>query len=415
MINDLNEIKLKVQEYLEQLSYFTATPEHGITRLPFSKEARQTVDYLKNIMKEIGLDVSEDNAGSVIGKFNSEEDNTPSIIIGSHYDSVKCGGNFDGIAGIICGLEVARKLKEKNIKLKYSLEVMGINDEEGVRFGTGFFGTKAMMGMITLDDLSKYKDENNISIYQAMKEYGLQPKKIVDMSRNTNTIKSFIEIHIEQGPILENNKKDIGVVEYIVGMQRYIISIFGRADHAGSTPMEMRSDAMETASKVIGNIGEWARSENNGTVATVGYIKSFPNAINIIPEKVEFSVDIRSKDSKSIKRVFDKISENIKMLCSEYGTKYAIESKLSELPAKLNDKLMEQISTICHEKGYKNQKIDSGAGHDSLVMSKHVNTAMVFVPSKGGRSHCMEEWTDYEDLAKVIDVIYKLVLDLNHQ
>ena len=413
MINDLSEIKMKVKEYLERLSYFTATPGHGITRLSFSKEARQTVNYIKDVMEEIGLDVCEDYAGSVIGKLKGADENAPSIIIGSHYDSVKCGGNFDGIAGIICGLEIARKLKENNVKLKYPLEIMGINDEEGIRFGTGFFGSKAMLGMITSDDLLKYKDQDNISIYQAIKEYGLQPEKVVEMFRNPDTIKSFIEIHIEQGPILENNKKDIGVVEYIVGMQRYIISIDGRADHAGTTPMNMRIDAMETASKVISNIGEWARNENNGTVATVGYIKAFPNAINIIPEKAEFSVDIRSKDNKSIETVFNKIIENIKSLCCEYGTKYTIEPKLSELPVKLNDKLIEQISEICDEKGYKHQKIDSGAGHDSLVMAKYVDTSMVFVPSKGGRSHCMEEWTDYEYLARAIDVIYNLVLNIN--
>lgn len=413
MINDLSEIKLNIEEHLEKLSHFTATPGRGITRLPFSKEGRETVNYIKNSMEQMDLQVCEDYAGSIIGKIEGLDSSLPAIMIGSHYDSVKCGGKFDGIAGIVCGLEVARKLKENNIKLKYPLEIIGINDEEGVRFGTGFFGTKAMLGMITLNDLLKYKDENNISIYEAMKEYGLQPEKIVDMSRNLNTIKSFIEIHIEQGPILENNKKDIGIVENIVGMQRYIITIIGRPDHAGSTPMNMRIDAMETASKVISNIGNLARSEGNGTVATVGYIKAFPNAVNIIAEKVEFTVDIRSKDNKSIERVFNKISENIKKLCFKYGTSYNIEPKLSELPVKLNDKLIETMLEICNKKSYKYQKIDSGAGHDSLVMAKYVDTAMVFVPSRKGRSHCIEEWTDCKYLAQAVDIVYDLIVHMN--
>lgn len=415
MINDLHFVELDIKKHLENLACFTSTPEHGTTRLPFSLEAKQAVKYIGKIMNEIGLDVHEDYAGSITGKLNGSDSDVPSIIIGSHYDSVKCGGNFDGIAGVICGLEVARKLKKNNIKLKYPLEIMGINDEEGVRFGTGFFGSKAMLGMVTRNDLLGYKDQNNISIYEAMKKYGLDPEKIGDMSRKTDSIKSFIEIHIEQGPILENNKKDMGVVEYIIGMQRYIISILGRADHAGTTPMSMRVDAMETASKVISNVGEWARSENNGTVATVGYIKTFPNAINIIPEKVEFSVDIRSKNNESIERIFNKIKQNIKKFSSIYGTQYTIEPKLSERPIKLNEELIGQISKICKENNYTYQKIDSGAGHDSLVMGKYVDTAMVFVPSKGGRSHCMEEWTDYKYLAKAVDVVYNLILNINEK
>ncbi|MBC2579762.1 M20 family metallo-hydrolase [Clostridium sp. DJ247] len=415
MISDLKSIELKVKQHLENLLCFTATAGEGITRLPFSLEARKTVSYIRDAMEDIGLDVYEDYAGSIIGKYKGTEVNAPSIIIGSHYDSVKNGGNFDGIAGIVCGLEIARRLKENNIRLKYPLEIMGLNDEEGLRFGTGFFGSKAMLGMVTLDDLLKYKDENNISVYQAMTEYGLKPEKITDMARTADSIKSFIEIHVEQGPILENNKKDVGIVEYIVGMQRYIVEIFGRSDHAGTTPMNMRVDAMEIASKVIANIGDWAREEGNGTVATVGYLKTFPNAINIVPEKVEFSLDVRSKDNKSIETIVKRIREKVEMLCAEHNTKYIITPKLSELPTKLNDDFINELSKICTAKDYNYQKIDSGAGHDSLVMGKHVDTAMVFVPSKEGRSHCKEEWTDYEYLAKAVDVVYSLLLNLNEK
>lgn len=410
---DLKKVELKVKEHLEKISKFTSTPGEGITRLAFSLEARKTADYINDEMKKIGLETSEDPAGSIKGKLNSIDNNKASLIIGSHYDSVKNGGNFDGIAGIICGLEIARMVKESNIKLKYPLEIIGFNDEEGARFGNGFFGSKAMLGKVDLDDLHKYKDEDDLSIYQAVTRYGLKPEKITEMSRKPDTIKSFIEIHVEQGPVLENNKIDIGIVEGIVGMQRYIVDIDGRADHAGTTPMDMRVDAMEVASKVITSIGDLARSEQNGTVATVGFIKNYPNVINIVSERVQFGIDIRSRENKSIKKIVNKIKDKLAVLCKEYNTKYSIECKLSEEPVDLNQGLNKVISEICKEKDYSYQKINSGAGHDSLSMAKYVDTAMLFVPSRGGRSHCKEEWTDYKYFAKGIDIVYQLVLDLN--
>jgi len=410
---DLKETELKVKEHLEKVAKFTSTPGEGITRLAFSLEAKKTVNYIKSQMKEIGLKTSEDYAGSIRGRFNTVDDNRPAIIIGSHYDSVKNGGNFDGVAGIICGLEIARLVKENNIELKYPLEIIGLNDEEGARFGNGFFGSKAMLGGVDLADLHKYKDEDGISIYQAMSEYGLEPEQMIEMSRDPNTIKSFIEIHVEQGPVLENNKKDIGLVEGIVGMQRYIIDIDGRADHAGTTPMNMRVDAMEIASKVISGVADLARSEGNGTVATVGFIKNYPNVINIVPQKVQFSLDIRSRDEGAIERIVNKVEQQLANLSTEYDTEYSIECKLSEYPVDLDKSLIKVMSEVCEAKGYNYQKINSGAGHDSLFMAKHVDTAMLFVPSRGGRSHCKQEWTDYKYFAKAIDIIYQLILNLN--
>jgi len=410
---DLKKIGLKVKEHLEKIASFTATPGEGITRLAFSLEARKTVNYINNEMKKIGLETAEDYAGSIKGRINGVDDNKAAIIIGSHYDSVKNGGNFDGIAGVICGLEIARLVKENNIKLKYPLEIIGLNDEEGARFGNGFFGSKAMLGGIDLVDLHKYKDEDGISIYQAMDEYGLNPESLKGMSREAKTIKSFIEIHVEQGPVLENNRKDIGVVEGIVGMQRYIIEIDGRADHVGTTPMDMRVDAMEVASRMISGVGDLARSEGNGTVATVGFIKNYPNVINIVPKKVQFSLDIRSRDNGAIERIANKVEQRLTDLSKEYDTEYSIECKLSEYPVDLDKSLIKAMSEVCEAKGYNYQKINSGAGHDSLFMAKYVDTAMLFVPSQGGRSHCKEEWTDYRYFAKAVDVVYQLLLDLN--
>lgn len=405
----MEEIKLNIEKHLKALSKFNSTIDNGVTRFPFTEEAKEAVEYLKNEMDKIGLTTRIDESGAVIGRLEGKEKKT--IIIGSHYDSVKNGGAFDGIAGVVCGIEIARILKENDCTPKYSLEVIGTNDEEGARFKSGFFSSKAMLGELSVTDLKNLKDSNNVSIYEAMKNYGLDPEVIKKAARSLEDIKAFIEIHIEQGPILENNKKDIGIVDTIVGMQRYIVSIQGRADHAGTTPMNMRIDAVEIASKIISNIGDIAR-EYRDAVATVGSTKVLPGEINTIAENVTFSIDIRSTKKQVLDSIYSKIMDLIKETTSSYESKFKVSNTLSVEPVNMNESLKERIEDSCIKREFSYEHINSGAGHDSLPMANSVDTAMIFVPSKKGRSHCKEEFTSYEHLAKATLVALDLVTNI---
>lgn len=393
----IKEITSNIEKHLKCLREFTSTRGNGVTRFPFTQEAKEAVQYLENEMKKVGLETRIDESGAVIGRLEGQENKA--ILIGSHYDSVKYGGEFDGIAGIVCGIEVARLLKKKDFIPKYSLEIIGTNDEEGARFKSGFFSSKAMLGQLSISDLKNLKDANNISIYDAMKEYGLNPEEICKAKRNLDDIKGFLEIHIEQGPVLEKHGSDIGIVDTIVGMQRYMVTIHGRADHAGTTPMDMRIDALEVVAKIISNIGDIARLYKNA-VATVGSIKVLPNEINTIAQNVTFSIDIRSTKQEIVDCIYEKIAQQIEKITSRYDSKYSITNTLSVKPVDMNEKIKGKIEEGCKKRNFSYEHINSGAGHDSLPMAGAVDTAMIFVPSKGGRSHCKEEFTSYEYLAK---------------
>lgn len=217
----IEEITGRIARDLEHLKQFTATPGNGCTRLPFTKEARQAVDYLKELMKDSGLEVSEDAAGNVIGVLKGEDPDAPCVMMGSHYDSVYNGGDYDGIAGVICAIEVARLLKEEGITPKRNFVAVGFCDEEGTRFGTGYFGSGAMLGHRDVEYTKKFSDKDGVSIYDAMKEYGLDPEKVGEAAWEEGKIGSFLEAHIEQGPVLDAENTEIGLVDCIVGIALY--------------------------------------------------------------------------------------------------------------------------------------------------------------------------------------------------
>lgn len=403
----------RIKKDIENLSEFNATPCEGLTRFSFTKEDLQAREYLKNELKKLNVEIYEDQGGTLFAKREGIDKSLPSIMIGSHFDSVKNGGNFDGPAGVVTALEILRVLEEKNIQTKYPIEFVAMVEEEGARFGGGLLGSRAIAGLVDYEELKKNKDENGISIAQAMKEFGFNPKDVKKARRNPKDIKAFIELHIEQGPFLENKNIDIGIVDYIVGIHNINIIIKGRADHAGTTPMEMRADALSTASKVISNIDTYALDEKNGSVATVGIIKANPGSTNIVPGDVIFTVDIRSKEYNSIERIKTKIKNKLDELTqTNKDLFYEIIPMLDVKPVELSKEIIELFKNNVEKSDFSYRKMSSGAGHDSMIMAGITNVGMLFVPSKNGRSHCPEEWTDYKDLQKGIELVYDVVLDL---
>lgn len=409
---DIEKVTGRIAQDLEYLKKFTSTPDAGCTRLPFSKEARDAVNYLKNVMEGIGLEVKEDAAGNVIGILRGTDPSLPCVMSGSHYDSVVHGGNFDGIGGVVCSIEMARQIVDNGLEHKRDLVVVGFNDEEGMRFGTGYFGSGAMLGHRDPEYTRSFRDANGISIAEAMTEYGLDPDKLEDAAWPKGSIGNFVEAHIEQGPVLDQKQIEIGLVTGIVGIQRYMVTVHGRADHAGTTPMDMRLDATDTAAKVISKIADWAREKADGTVATVGFMNVEPGGMNIVAEKVEFTVDIRSMNNDNINDIANRIKAALERECKIMGGSYDIDTKLVITPVELDCDMLNSLEKSCKSRGYSYMRLPSGAGHDSLEIGQQLPTVMVFVPSKDGRSHAPVEFSKYSDLAKASVLMTDLVEEL---
>lgn len=401
----------RIKNDIKNLFSFGTTDEGGVTRLPFTKEDDDARNYLINTMKEIGLSVKVDAIGSIFGRIEGNDPNAPTVIIGSHYDTVKNAGSLDGILGVVSGLEIARIIKEKHLKFKYPIEIMAINDEEGVRFGGGFLGSRALIGDLTIDELYSMKDNQNITLADAMIEHNFNPKNIYDAARKKDDIRAFLELHIEQGPILDSLNRDIGIVNSIVGMQRYIVNIHGRPDHAGTTPMNMRLDALDASSKIIQNVRDWALMEDDGAVATIGYFNVEPSAVNIVPSDVTFSIDVRAKNSSTINRIVDKITSKIKETCGDDLT-FDISKTIDVLPVNLSSDFCRIIKNSCEKRNYSSISMVSGAGHDSLIMANFTDVGMIFVPSKDGRSHCPEEFTDEKYIRIGTEVLFDTLIEV---
>ena len=404
----IEEVTGRIARDLEHLKQFTATPGNGCTRLPFTKEAREAVNYLKELMTEAGLEVTEDAAGNVIGTLKGEDPDAPCVMMGSHYDSVVNGGDYDGIAGVICAIEVARLLKEEGITPKRNFVAVGFCDEEGMRFGTGYFGSGAMLGHRDVEYTKNFADTDGITIYEAMKGYGLDPEKIGEAAWKEGSIGHFLEAHIEQGPVLDAENIEIGLVDCIVGIQRYMVTVHGRSDHAGTTPMDMRMDAVDAATKVISKIADWAREKADGTVSTVGYINTVPGGMNIVAEECQFTVDIRSKNNDNINDIANRIRAALDREVKAMGGSYDIETKLVITPVDLSKDMLGIMEESCKEHGYSYKYLPSGAGHDALEIGQVLPTVMLFVPSKEGRSHCPVEFTKYSDFAKASTIMTEL-------
>ena len=402
----------RIKEDIENLSEFNSTKGNGLTRFSLTKEDREARDYIKNELSKLELEIYEDSAGTIFGKLKGTNSELPSIMIGSHFDSVKNGGNFDGPAGIVMGLEILRTLKENNIKLQHSVEFVGMIEEEGGRFGSGVFGSRAMTKGIEYSELLENKDDDGVSMAEAFEAFGFDPMKIKDAKRDPKEIKAFIELHIEQGPVLENEKIDVGIVDFIVGISEFKIKIKGKQDHAGTTPMNMRSDALVASSRLISEIEKFALKAGEGTVATVGTMKIFPGAGNIVPGEVEFLVDIRSKSQNCIDEVKGNIINYLEALEKNSNFKWEKSEVLNISPVSMSKSIIEMLEKNSLESGFTNKIMTSGAGHDAMIMGSITDVGLVFVPSKNGRSHCPEEWTDYDQLQRGIEIIYKTVIDI---
>lgn len=399
--------KERIEQHIEALKQFTATPGQGVTRLTYSKEDLQSRNYIKEKMTEYGLVVSEDGFGNIFGKLEGTLSDAPSVIVGSHFDSVPNGGAYDGTAGVVVGLEVAALFQELQLKPTYPLEVIAMVEEEGSRFGGGLMGSRGMMGLLSEEEFYNLADKDGILATDAMSEIGLDYSK--EKVRPPETIKAFLELHIEQGPILEEKKIRIGVVEAIVGLNHLEVTVQGRAGHAGTTPMDYRSDALVAAAKILATFPQIAKETGNGTVITTGRLQVFPNGANVIPDKVVFSVDIRSGKKEQISQARQQVDELLSAHNGVDGITISAEEQLFIEPKELDTELRRLLKEVSDELSIPYCSMSSGAGHDAMVLSDFTACGMLFIPSKDGLSHCPEEWSDAGDLADGTDVLFETI------
>ncbi len=404
----MNVSSSRIKRFLDELASFNATQGQGITRMSYGTQAHDARAWLRRQMELAGLQVHEDAIGNVIGTLPGARDSLPSVMIGSHFDTVPHGGAFDGAAGVVMALEIATLFHEQGLHPYYPLEVVALVEEEGASFGRGLLASSAMAGHITSQMLESLHDSAGVSAAQRMSEAGYAPQEVSSVIRTPESLKAFIELHIEQGPVLEQTATDLGIVDAIVGMTQLSVTLTGKAGHAGTTPMDKRQDALLAASHIISQVGEFARQAGDATVATVGKLQVYPNGSNVIPHQVVFSVDIRSRDEQKLRQVIGQTREAISQQAN-HGITAEIEQPLYVSPTPMAPEIVRNLKQQCDRLGYSHRTMVSGAGHDAMVFAGLTPTALLFVPSRDGLSHHPDEWSDAEQIAKGVEVIFHAV------
>lgn len=387
----------------------------GINRLAFTDADWAGRQYIVDRMIDAGLTVEADGFGNVIGYKAGKNPDLPVVMVGSHTDSVPNGGNYDGVVGVLSAIEAVRSMTEDNVEHDHTIAVVDFMCEESSRFGAATLGSKAMRGELTLDDLHRLVDKKGISIYEALQSRNLNPDGIETMEY-TRPVKAFIEIHIEQGKVLEHEQKKIGIVTGIAAPERFYVTIRGNADHSGATPMKLRHDALCGASKIILGIEEIASmQEEPPVVGTVGVIEVIPGAMNVIPGAVKLGVDIRSISKVARDSVVTLIKEFIDVICEKRGLSYTIEPIAQDHPVTMHPAMIREIEGAVKAVDVEYMTMPSGAGHDAMHWADVVPTGMIFIPCREGISHNPAEFADMADIitgAKVLDtVLRKLSLE----
>jgi beta-ureidopropionase / N-carbamoyl-L-amino-acid hydrolase len=396
----------RLKNELERFARFGRTQNNGVTRLSLSEEDRLARDFFRSCCEEIGLTVKVDDMGCMYATLEGVENKTP-ILIGSHLDSVKKGGRFDGVLGVLAGLEVARTLVENKIKPQIPITIVNFTNEEGARFEPSMMASGVLSGKFDKQVMLKKKDAEGITFEEALKSIGYEGEvenRLIEGS-------AFLELHIEQGPILEKEALSIGVVECVVGMACYDIEITGESDHAGTTPMNMRKDALFAANNLINEIRRVLGPLDEELVFTIGRVNVYPSIHTVIPNKVVFSLEARHKNPEIVK-AFKEFVENL----PNVGLNEGCEVKTTKLWERdtvwFDTEIVTQLEKSAQSLGYSNKRMVSGAGHDAQFIASIVPSAMLFVPSFNGKSHCEEELTSWEECEKGVNVLLDTVLAL---
>jgi len=399
----------RMEARIHALGEFGKNTEGGVSRLAFSDADLAGREYITGLMQQVGLQVRVDTAGNIIGRREGSESDLAPIMFGSHIDSVPGGGNYDGDVGVIGAIEVAQLLYERDIVTKHPIEVVSFTDEEG-----GLTGSRGMIGKLGEGTLA-VMSHSGMTIREGIARVGGNPDRLELAIRKPGDIAAFIELHIEQGAILHEEGVNIGVVQGIVGIRWWDVSVEGFANHAGTTPMDRRWDAMVSAAELTLEINRIANELPGRQVATVGKIEAFPGAPNVIPGKVIMSLEIRDLEVDKIQHVFDLIQKEAGRIAAARSTPIQFsEIDVASPPAPTDEQMRRVIAASAQDLGLSYALMPSGAGHDAQDIASIAPVGMIFVPSVDGISHSPREYTSALDMANGATVLLKTVLAIDN-
>jgi N-carbamoyl-L-amino-acid hydrolase len=375
----------------------------GVTRLVFSIKELRSRQLLIHLMRQAGLRIHIDAIGNIFGRLEGRVPKAPAVLAGSHLDTVIHGGKYDGPVGVIGALEAIRTISENRISVRSSLEVVCFVGEESSRFGFSTLGSSLAAGEVHSKDLTNAVDPQGTKLENVLASLGITRRNLKSLKRDPKSLKAYLELHIEQGPILETRGKRIGLVTSIAAPSRFKVIFKGRADHSGTTPMEMRKDALVAAALFIEYVEKICRHyssmEKGRVVGTVGALKIEPGVINAVPGKADVSVDIRSTSAQSKDRVARLVKAQARAIARQRRIGVDVLTLREENPVPLDQRLLRITRDLCDAKAIDYEIMPSGAGHDAMQMAKTTPAGMIFVPSKRGISHNPLEWTAPADIA----------------
>lgn len=390
---------------LAELSRFGSTGDGGISRPAYGDADLEARAFVRELMREAGLEPSVDAAGNLLGRRAGRGADRPPLMVGSHIDSVPRGGRFDGPLGVVAAIEAAHTLAEADVATRHPLEVVVFSNEED-----GKVGSRALAGEVTAEELDRVTN-SGYSIREGLRRIGGDPEALDAVRRRPGDAAAFLELHIEQGAILERRGVDVGVVQGIVGIKRWQVTVEGEANHAGTTPMDDRRDALVAAARFVDAVHRRVRETPGGQVATVGRIAAHPGAANVIPGRVEHTLEVRDLEMETIDRVYAGLREAAERIGDATGTSFSFERYYVSRSAPTDPRLRDVVEASARSLGLSTLRMPSGAGHDAQSVARFAPVGMVFVPSVGGISHSPEELTRPEDVGNGADVLLNALVE----
>ncbi len=393
----------RLQTDIDALAQFGKSGPTAITRLAFSEADNEAHQHVERLMREAGLETRHDVFGNLIGRLGGSETGTKPVMTGSHVDGPPDGGIYDGVIGVLSGIEACRMLSEAGVSTRRPIEVVAVRCEHLDRFGVSCLGSRVLGGKLEQGDLDRLEDEDGNILRRVLEECGFQPDQLAAASLK-DRVHAWVELHVEQGRVLVNQGKTIGVVTAIAGPTRYKVRVKGLADHSGATPMSIRRDAMMGAAEMILDLERLSRATED-CVGTVGVIRAFPGAVHTIPGTVEFYVDIRGVHAPDKARLVDAFRQAMEGRARERDLGLSMETFVDEPPVPCTDWVVAELTRVCEDLDANFMVMPSGAGHDTQHIAAVADVGMVFIPSGGGIAHTPDEYTPIEDVAYGTEVL----------
>ena len=385
-----------------------------LTRLFLTSEHRAAADLILGWMRDAGMRAHIDAIGNVCGRYEGERPGLPCLMLGSHYDTVRDAGKWDGPLGLITAISCVANLNRNGRRMPFAIEVVGFADEEGVRFASTLLGSRAVAGTFDESVLSA-RDQAGIALRDALKDFGLDPGHIGVAARRRRELLAYLELHIEQGPVLEEQQLPVGVVTAIAGATRLSVRLAGMAGHAGTVPMALRRDALTGAAECIGAIEEFCRTDDGGLVGTVGHIHAAPGATNVIPGQVSFTMDIRAPTDQRRKRAVSDMVRRIEAIAKRRKLELQLSVTHENRTVPCAPWLKEQIAEAIAAEGFRVFELPSGAGHDGMAMIDVADVGMIFVRCRGGVSHHPDEHVELADADAGARVLLRIIENFRPQ